>query len=211
MLHYILLGVLLGWGAAIPIGPINIEVVRRNLQDGFWVATSFGLGACCADLTYLILLICGALIILQNIFLLKILTIFGAFILFWFAYKAIRAIPPADNAKLVALAAVPKSYTKNLMLGYLLTLSNPITWIFWGSMSAQVAVITRLQSQFALSLGIGLMLGTVSWIIVLNLIVHHLRHRLPQRMMRYFNIVGGVIISLFACYSLYHVFITMPR
>jgi threonine/homoserine/homoserine lactone efflux protein len=38
-MHLLLFGILLGMGAAIPIGPINLEIIRRNLRFG----TSFGI------------------------------------------------------------------------------------------------------------------------------------------------------------------------
>ncbi len=33
-ISHLLFGLLLGWGAAIPIGPMNLEIIRRNLRYG---------------------------------------------------------------------------------------------------------------------------------------------------------------------------------
>lgn len=90
MFHEIIFGLLLGWGAAIPIGPINLEVIRRNLQFGSRFGISFGLGACSADMTYFILLLAGALVLLQHELVLRIIGIIGALILLWFGISAIR-------------------------------------------------------------------------------------------------------------------------
>ena len=88
MWHDVIYGLLLGYGAAVPIGPMNLEMIRRNLLYGYKTGVSFGLGACCVNTTFMILLGFGALEILQSPRFLNAIGFFGALILFWFAYKA---------------------------------------------------------------------------------------------------------------------------
>ena len=78
-MHLFILGLILGWGAAIPIGPINLEIIRRHLSFGMIFGIAYGLGACIADLCYLILLMSGALILLQHPLVLKIIGIIEVF------------------------------------------------------------------------------------------------------------------------------------
>ena len=61
MLNLFIFGLFLGWGAAIPIGAINLEIIRRNLRFSTASGLAFGLGACVADVTYLVLLSVGIL------------------------------------------------------------------------------------------------------------------------------------------------------
>src|SRR3990167_7687283 len=77
MLHSIIFGVLLGWGAAIPLGPMNIEIIRRNLTLG----TLYG---------FLIILSLGALNLLTHVIVLKIVGILGSLIIGWFGYSALK-------------------------------------------------------------------------------------------------------------------------
>lgn len=56
IVHVYFLGVLVGFGVAIPIGPMNLEIIRRNLNFGLSSGLSFGVGIISADLTYLLLL-----------------------------------------------------------------------------------------------------------------------------------------------------------
>src|SRR5688500_19678667 len=51
----LLKGVLLGLGAAVPIGPVNVEMARRALRGGFFAGFALGCGAVTVDVLYLVL------------------------------------------------------------------------------------------------------------------------------------------------------------
>src|SRR3982751_2213468 len=51
----ILKGILLGLGAAVPIGPVNVEIVRRTLRGGFLGGFALGCGAVTVDVCYAVL------------------------------------------------------------------------------------------------------------------------------------------------------------
>ena len=38
-------GILLGWGVAVPLGPVNVEIARRTLRRGFRAGFFLGMGA----------------------------------------------------------------------------------------------------------------------------------------------------------------------
>ena len=90
MLHQFIFGLLLGLGAAIPLGPMNLEIIRRNLRFGSVYGIALGLGACSADVTYLVLLSLGALSILTHPLILQVIGVIGSSILLWFGYSALR-------------------------------------------------------------------------------------------------------------------------
>lgn len=48
-------GVLLGLGAAVPIGPVNVQIARLALRDGFFPAFALGSGAVTVDVAYAVL------------------------------------------------------------------------------------------------------------------------------------------------------------
>ncbi|MGA2501211.1 MAG: LysE family transporter [Tepidisphaeraceae bacterium] len=48
-------GIILGLGAAAPIGPVNVEIARRTLRGGFPAGFFLGLGAVTVDVSYAIL------------------------------------------------------------------------------------------------------------------------------------------------------------
>ena len=45
-------GVLIGLGAAAPIGPVNVEIARRTLRGGFAAGVALGAGAVSVDVGY---------------------------------------------------------------------------------------------------------------------------------------------------------------
>src|SRR3954469_25980234 len=48
-------GLLLGLGAAVPIGPVNVEIARRALRGGFLAGFALGCGAVSVDVLYAVL------------------------------------------------------------------------------------------------------------------------------------------------------------
>lgn len=205
MLHNLFLGILLGWGAAIPIGPINIEITRRNLQINTAAGTFFGLGGCTADLTFLVLLSLGAIVILVHPLALKIVSVIGCLILAWFGFNALLSSKDSSIEKIKK----KKHYGiwQHSLQGYFLTLMNPYTILFWSSVSTQIATLANRELHGALYTGIGVIIGTVSWVLTLNTILHLTKHKLPSNAMRWLNIFGGIILLGFAAAGLIRAFL----
>lgn len=192
-MHVLFLGVTLGIGASLPIGPVNLEMIRRNLYCGFNYGLAVGLGACAADITYLILLCAGVLTLLQYPDILKIIGFLGSFVLLWFGITALRANRFISDKKHSS-----PSLWKFGLDGYLITLINPYTILFWASVSALLPTTGSAESHALWLLGVGIIFGLISWVILLNCLVHKTRHRLNAAVMRWLNMVGGVVILGFA-------------
>ena len=203
MWHHFILGLFLGWGAAVPIGPINLEIIRRNLRLGIRYGISFGFGACTADVTYFVLLLSGALVFLQQAIFIRVIGIIGSGILIWFGISTINM--PVNVDKENGLKPLQNSLGWNdYFHGYLLTLVNPLTILFWASLSTQLAILARDGLNVVIYAGIGVLLGTISWVIGINIILHFTRHRLSKKAMHYLNRAGGVILLCFAGIGLWH-------
>ena len=85
--HFITLGYLAGFGLAMGVGPVTLLIIRTNLTQGFWSGMLIGLGAVCADFTYLILLGTGSLLIINQPTILQIVGVLGAVVLVYFGVK----------------------------------------------------------------------------------------------------------------------------
>lgn len=203
MLTLFWFGLLLGWGAAIPIGPINLEAIRRNLRFGLAAGLALGFGACSADLTYLILLSIGLLNTLAHPVLIKVLGILGSLVLAWFGISALRAAPNKGKHEQHP-SNRKRSLIRHYAEGYALTLINPMTLLFWSSVSVTIALKTQAAAHAVVYAGLGVLVGTTSWISTLNLFVHQTRHRLTDRAMRLLNLLGGIILLGFAAVNLFH-------
>lgn len=194
-------GILIGMGAAIPIGPINLEIMRRNLRFGTPYGVVTGLGACGADITYLILLCLGALTLVNYPDLLRLMGLIGSLILAWFGISALR-----NQASEKMFAPVQPSLWRYSIEGYFMTLINPYTILFWASISSQISLAAFHNQQAMLLAGMGVMLSTVGWVLFLNATIHVTRHRLSQTVVKWLNYAGGVILLSFAMSGLYKVF-----
>lgn len=60
-------GLVLGIGAAVPPGPVNLEIARRTVGGGFVAGASVGLGAVTVDVGFALLLWVGVLGLLQAV------------------------------------------------------------------------------------------------------------------------------------------------
>lgn len=198
-MHTFFTGLLLGYGAAVPIGPMNVEITRRNLSFGTPYGISFGLGACSADLIYLVLVAVGALTLLQHPMTMRIVGLVGALILAWFGISALRMKP----LRAVLKPKIPPSYFKNYTQGLLLTIVNPITILFWASVSSHLVIASDLHHHLLIIAGAGVSCATVSWILFINGVLHKTRHKLSDNLIHKLNVFGGVILLIFAMMGLF--------
>jgi L-lysine exporter family protein LysE/ArgO len=177
---------------------VNLEIVRRNLRFGTPSGLSLGLGACTADVTYLVLLCLGTLSLLQYPEVLRVIGLIGSLVLAWFGISALRAQIPTTPEHTTRHAL-----WKHTLEGYCMTLINPFTILFWASVTSQISLAASQHSNIILLAGSGVILGTVSWVVFLNSIVHFTRHRLNATVIKWLNYLGGTILLGFACVGLY--------
>lgn len=163
-------GFVLGWSVAWPPGPINGEMIRRGLAQGFRPAFGVGLGACSGDALWALAVILGAGLLLGPaaraalgwistglLFLLAAVFLAGA----WQGWRDHRAGTLTETPGAV-VARVGGSY----LLGLSLALSSPWNLAFW------LAVIGRSDSQqqgagAAFIIAGSVILGAALWCLVL--------------------------------------------
>jgi len=194
---------MIGWGVAIPFGPINLEIVRRNLTYGTKFGLAFGMGACAVDATYMMMFSLGVLAILAHPIVVKVVGCVGAVLLLWFGVRALTATPPKS--------AITMPYSTKLWRhfadSYMLTMSSPFTIIFWTSISSQIALLAKSAHYGLAWMATGVLIGTAIWELALNGILHVTRHKLPASIIKWLNTLGGLILIGMAIFSLYYVFI----
>jgi len=202
----LIFGLLLGWGVAIPLGPMNLEIIRRSLRYGSLYGLALGTGACSADITFLFLLSMGALTILKYQLVLQIVGVLGSLILAYFGYCALTM---RSRMRTSVEQEVQETYPlfRHMAEGYVLTFFNPFSILFWSSVSSQIAINAQSGHYAVLYTGMGVLLGTFSWNIGLTTFIHFTRHRISENAMRILNIVGGLMLMGFAIAGLYKVII----
>src|SRR5690606_5638148 len=116
--------------------------------------------------------------------------------LVWIGLRtALRPPPPMD--------ATPAS-ARGIAAGYLsilgLTLTNPMTIILYGAVIVSVGV--PASSGAAVSLWLGLAIGSVAWWFVLVPLVALVRGRLSPRALRLVTVASGLAIAAFGAAAL---------
>lgn len=197
MLESFLQGILLGFGVAVPFGPLNVLIVSYALNS-FKNAFTLGLGAMSADIFYLLLLLFGLLQFLRNEILTKIIALCGFVFLSFMAFSMLKN--KAQTLKFKQNSTdenVLKSYIK----GFILNLFNPFIIGFWVSVSL---IFSRNESQIFMVFG--LFVAILLWIFSLSFFVAKFTHFFTIRVLRLINIVSAVIIEYFALVLVYKVF-----
>src|SRR5438067_13866243 len=82
--------VILGLGAAAPIGPVNVEIARRTLRGGFRAGFALGCGAVTVDVTYAVLASFSLRPVLSRPWLLNVIGIAGAALLAYLGISCLR-------------------------------------------------------------------------------------------------------------------------
>lgn len=197
MLESFLQGILLGFGVAVPFGPLNVLIVSYALNS-FKNAFALGLGAMSADIFYLLLLLFGLLQFLRNEILTKIIALCGFVFLSFMAFSMLKNKAQALKFKQnFTDENVLKSYIK----GFILNLFNPFIIGFWVSVSL---IFSRNESQIFMVFG--LFVAILLWIFSLSFFVAKFTHFFTIRVLRLINIVSAVIIEYFALVLVYKVF-----
>lgn len=197
MINFLFQGILLGYGAAVPIGPVNILIMSYAIKS-YSYALLFGMGAMFADVFYLLLLNYGVLNFLNTPIILKSLSIFGAIFLFYISYAIIKNAKQSISFKNIKF----KSKQKTFLKGFLLTISNPYTIGFWLS----IATISSDKSA-NVALICGLIMAIFSWISLMPLFVYKNRKFISDSMESKLSYIAAIILIGFAFMLIYKNFI----
>jgi len=191
MITSLISGLLLGFGAAVPLGPINILIMSNALKS-YKGAVAIGLGAMSADIIYFILTFYASLKVSQNPIIFKTIAIFGSLFLLYIAWQIFknRNATIEKNEQEVNKKELLKNYTKGLSL----TLLNPYTIGFWLSISTTISA-KNLNPTFTI---IGIILAITIWITLMPLFINKSKHLFSQKVAKVFSIFSASVMLYFA-------------
>jgi L-lysine exporter family protein LysE/ArgO len=198
-------GVLLGLGAAAPIGPVNVEIARRSLRGGFRAGFLLGCGAVTVDVTYAILTSLGVRPFLARPRVMAALGIAGAAVL---AYLGVMCfVGAARQWRAVASTSdSEKPSERHYITGLAMTSLNPMTLAFW------CVVVPGLVGQWSANpirdlpwVCLGVFFGAISWVVAFTGTMSWLGRRGKRATWLAADIAGGTMLLAFAAYALWHV------
>jgi L-lysine exporter family protein LysE/ArgO len=196
-------GVLLGLGAAAPIGPVNVEIARRSLRGGFRAGFLLGCGAVTVDVTYAILTSLGVRPLLAQPRAMLALGIIGAAVL---AYLGVMCFVGAARQwrAIVSYANPELPFGRHYVTGLAMTSMNPMTLAFWG------VVVPGMVGHWSANpvrdlpwVCAGVFLGAISWVVCFAGLMTWVGRRGKRATWLAADIVGGTMLLGFAVYALW--------
>ena len=207
-------GLGLGIGAAAPIGPVNVEIARRTLRDGWRAGFLVGCGAVSVDCFYLFVSTLSLSHLLQRRWIDITLGLAGGALLAYLGFMSIRA---AHREFQVAHNAGPKKLSGNkpgphgnsssspgvhYLAGVLMTLFNPMTLAFWFlSVPAAAAGAGRSLAWVCA----GVFFAAFAWVCFISTLVFHAGRNHRGRWIAAADLLGGTTLLYYAARAIWRV------
>jgi len=198
-------GVLLGLGAAVPIGPVNVEIARRTLRGGFAAGVALGCGAVTVDITYAVLSSLSLRPLLDQHWLMLTLSIAGTVLLVYLGVMSLRAAWKSRKLDATTLFAAPAlSLHGGYVTGLLMTLLNPITLAFWFLVVPATTLKLGLDPSHDLpAICTGVFLGTISWVMTFAGLLTWLGRSKKPTWIILADAIGGAVLLAFAAAAIW--------
>jgi threonine/homoserine/homoserine lactone efflux protein len=189
-------GMLVGFSASLPLGPIGVLIIQRTLQNGRISGLSSGAGAAMSDTIYAIIagfsLSYIVTFIETQIFWIQL---GGAIVLASLGYKIFRTNPAVQLRR---QKAGKHSFLGDFLSTFFLTLSNPLAIFLFIAFFASFRVLKPEYGLIGHMIIIsGVFMGAAVWWIILTALVSLFRSKINLRHLYWINkIAGSLIVGL---------------
>ncbi len=200
MLELIAQGMGVGVALAAPVGPINVEIVRRGLQNGFAAGWLVGLGAVSADAIYCVLVVSGLTPVADSATLRAPLYLAGAAVLGYLGLASVRGALTGEAVLTEARPTARRSYAT----GFLMAVANPMGIVYWLSIGAALvaSAVERAGRGGAPLLVGGVFFGIVCWVTFLSGLTQGGRRFVSTKVLRWITGASGILLLVFGLYFL---------
>lgn len=208
VLGLIAYGMTVGVALAAPIGPINVEIIKRGLRNGFKDGWMLGLGALTADTLYAVVIVAGLTPFVDSPAIRVPLFLAGGAMLCrvgWSSLKTARAGDIADQSD-----PSPR-HGRSFLTGFMLAVLNPMGIVYWFSVgSALVAeAVDRVGRGGAPVLVGGVFFGILCWVTTISIVAQVSRKFVTGKGMRWITGISGVIIIGFGLWFVWQAATTL--
>ena len=129
---------------AAPIGPVNAAQLDTGIKNGFFHALIFGIGALIADILYMVMVYFGVGQFIDSPCMKIFLWSFGCFVL---TYTGIESLLTLHKIKVDLKSGKRIRLRHSLLSGFLVSLLNPLTILFWLGIYGSVLAETSQTFQ----------------------------------------------------------------
>jgi threonine/homoserine/homoserine lactone efflux protein len=216
LLQALLAGCVVGFLVCIPIGPVNLTVIRYALRKGFLPAFLVGLGAACADTVYAMALLAGHTTILEMPVVRHVMRIVALVVIVGIGLRSLLFKEEKVEARDEARAERVEErwhHPQAFMLGFILTISNLMLIVLWATLAAFLFarewVDPDLSSRTVCSAGV--LCGSASWFLLLSFFVSRAHRRVAPRTLTVLVRACGVVFLLFAALLAYRLVVPATK
>jgi len=184
-----------GVALAAPVGPINVEIVRRGLGGGFLSGWLVGLGAVSADTIYCALVVGGLAPLADSPALRAPLYLAGAVVLGYLGVVGLRGALVGGP-----VVEAPPPARRSFGTGFLMAAASPMGIVYWLSIGAALvaSAVERAGREAAPLLVAGVFFGIVCWVTFLSGLAQGGRRFVSERVLRGMTAAGAVALLAFA-------------
>jgi threonine/homoserine/homoserine lactone efflux protein len=200
--YSLLQNILLGLTLAAPIGPVNLEIIKRGLNSGFKQAFLTGAGAMSADATYLTLIFFGLTAFLKISFMKIALGIAGSIILIYLGALSVKEFFRYSENK---SKAAQRLFNSSYITGYVLAISSPMTIVWWTGvfgalLASQTTTVTNISAFFSC---LSILLGCFLWVFSLAVVLHFGKKFINEKTTGFISLIAGIFLIGFGLYFMY--------
>jgi L-lysine exporter family protein LysE/ArgO len=196
--------VLLGLSLAAPIGPVNAAQLDKGIKNGFLHSWLVGVGAFVADGIYMLAVYIGVINFLETPFMQTFLWCFGSFVLIYTGFESILS----SGTKISNQSRQNDPLHKSFLSGFLISISNPLTILFWlgiyGSVLAKTAATYNHQQLLIYSSAI--FLGLFLWDVTMAGISSSFKKFFTDKIITIISLLSGLSLIGFGIYFGYQAF-----
>jgi len=186
-----------GLAIAAPVGPVNVLCASRTLARGRTSGLISGMGVATADALY------GAIAAFSITLVINFLRreefwirVIGGVLLVGIGVVYFRKRPQAMEE-----GGGKKSTHSDFVSALIVTLTNPTTVLSYLAVLTAMGMGEHRPGWLSLILVGGIFAGSMSWWVILVLIVNRLRDRFDDRAIGWMNRIAGLAIGIFGLFT----------
>lgn len=187
-------GLKFGMLLQLAVGPMCLMVFNTAKNSGFIIAMALVAAIALVDAFYILLAGFGASKLLEKKGIKNAVKIIGALVLMLFGLNMVLG---AFGINLIPGLNLEPNTANIFIQGLILTLSNPITIIFWGSVLTTKIIEDHLKKNELILFSIGLVSSTIFFLTAVALLGTVLSSFIPDTVLNILNAIVGLIIIFF--------------
>lgn len=176
------------------VGPMCIMVFNTAKNSGFLLALTLVLAITLVDAFYIILASIGVSKLLEKDKTKQIFKIIGSIVLIIFGLNIILS---TFNITVIPGINIKPNTTNIFFQGLILTLSNPITIVFWGSVLTSKIIEDNLKKKELFIFSLGLVSATLFFLTLIAVLGTILSNFISTNVSNILNIIVGLLIIYF--------------